>query len=222
MKIPSKKLSSILIAGLLLGQIVFPVIADASSTLYVDISVNPSSGPAPLNNVDFTASVSGSATGDITYKFDCTNDGSWERTQTTSSTNYTATDLCSYSTAGSYTARISVEREGLVFYGTTAIFVSGGSDMSVTLSANPSSGNVPLNDVDLTASVSGAASGDILYKFDCTSDGSWERTQTTGSNSYTATDLCSYPSTGSYTTKVRVERGGVSIEGTAIVLVTSP
>ena len=207
-------------SALLLGQMIFPLSSLAAPTLYVDLSVNPSFGPAPLNDVDLTATVSGSASGDITYKFDCTNDGSWERTQTTTSTSYTATDLCDYPSVGSYTAKISVEREGLVFYGTTAIFVSGGSDLLVNLSASPSSGAAPLNNVDLTASVSGSASGDITYKFDCTSDGSWDKTYTASSTNYTATDLCSYPSSGSYTAKVLAERGGLSFQGTAGIAVS--
>src|SRR3990167_3556751 len=72
----------------------------SASSLSVQISADPSSGPAPLLDVDLSASVSGTTTGDITYKFDCTNDGSWERTITTSSTSFTAIDLCDYSSAG--------------------------------------------------------------------------------------------------------------------------
>lgn len=221
-KFPKKFLKGAIllsISGLILSQVISPLLAYASPTLFVDISVNPSYGPAPLNNVDLTATVSGSATGNITYRFDCTNDGSWERTHTTSSTSYTATDLCSYPSAGSYTARISVEREGLVFYGTTAIFVSGGSDLLVNLYASPSSGSAPLNNVDLTATVSGSAAGDITYKFDCTSDGSWERTYTTGSTAYTAENLCNYYTAGNYTARVLVERGGLSFQGTAGIAV---
>jgi uncharacterized repeat protein (TIGR01451 family) len=209
----------ITIFGLLLSQVIFPLLVYAQQTLYVDISANPSSGSAPLYDVDLTATVSGSATGDITYRFDCTNNGSWERTITTSSTSYTASDLCDYTSTGNYTAKISVERGGLVFQGTTAIFVSGGSDLSVNLYISPSSGSAPLYNVDLTATVSGSATGDIIYHFDCTNDGSWERTITTSATSYTATDICSYPSAGSYTASVSVERGGLSFKGTAGITV---
>jgi len=209
-----------LVSVLILGQFI-PLLSVYATDLSVDISASPSSGSAPLNDVDLTAVVSGSATGDITYRFDCRNDGSWERTITTSSTSYTATDLCDYSDPGNYTAKVSVERGGLVFNGTTAIFVQSGSGLSVNLSANPSSGSAPLNDVDLTANVSGSASGDITYQFDCTSDGSWERTITTSSTSYTATDLCDYSSAGNYTAKVSVERGGLSFQGTTAIVVFS-
>jgi len=192
--------------------------ADAAN-LFVDVSATPSSGPAPLNGVDITAVVSGSATGNITYKFDCTSDGTWEKTITTSTTNYTATDLCNYSLAGSYTAKVRVERENLTFEGTTAILVLSGPSLIVDLSANPSSGSAPLYDVDLTATVSGSATGDITYKFDCTSDGSWEKIQTTSSTSFTATGLCDYPNSGNYTASVRAERGGFAFQGTAAIMV---
>ena len=211
----------ILAFGFVLGQFISPLIVYALPSLSVEIYANPSSGTVPLNDVDLTANVSGTATGDITYKFDCTNNGSWEKTITTSSTSYTATNLCDYSSAGNYTAKISVEREGLVFQGTTAIFVDSGNDLSVVLYANPFSGNAPLNNVDLTANVSGAATGDITYRFDCTNNGTWERTYTTGSTSYTAHDLCDYSSPGSYTAKVKVERGGLSFQGTTAIVVYS-
>ncbi len=205
---------------LILAMISLPVLA-CSSTLSVEISANPSSGFAPLEDVDLTATVSGTVTGDITYKFDCENDGSWEKIITTSETSFTAYDLCDYPSPGSYVAKVVVERGGLVFEGTTPILVKGGADFSVQLSANPSSGAAPLNDVDLTASVSGSVSGEITYKFDCTSDGTWEKEITTSETSYTAYDLCDYPSVGNYTAKVKVERGGLSAEATTGILVQS-
>ena len=84
----------------------------APPTLYVNLEATPSSGEAPLNNVDLRASVSGSAEGTINYKFDCRNDGSWDKQiSSTNSNPYTAVDVCDYSSAGNYTARVMVERE---------------------------------------------------------------------------------------------------------------
>jgi hypothetical protein len=84
----------------------------APPTLYVNLEATPSSGEAPLNNVDLRASVSGSAEGTINYKFDCENDGSWDKQIfSTNSNPYTALDVCDYSSAGNYTARVMVERE---------------------------------------------------------------------------------------------------------------
>ncbi len=93
--------------------------------------------------------------------------------------------------------------------------------LSVNLLANPNSGTAPLNDVDLEALVSGTMPGTINYKFDCTSDGTWElEVNNTGTNPYTASNLCNYPTAGNYTAKVFIERGTGSREDTVDVLVT--
>ncbi len=189
-----------------------------SATLDVDLQANPDTGTAPLNNVDLTADVSGSASGPITYKFDCTNNGSFEKVVTTSSETHTATDLCDYSNAGDHTAKVRVERDGLVFTGKTGVHVTDPT-LSVDLQANPDTGDTPLNDVDLTADVSGSASGDITYKFDCTNNGSFERTVTRSSETFTASNLCDYDSPGSYTARVRAERQGKSAEDTDSITV---
>ena len=181
----------------------------AQSDLLVNIQVTPDSGLAPLNNVDISVQVSGSATGDITYKFDCTSDGGWEQIITSASTNYTAVDLCSYSTPGNYIANIVVIRGGLVFDSQAAIVVQQTSDsLAVTLLAIPSSGNAPLYDVDLRATVSGTATGSINYKFDCTNDGIWDYTYNAISdNPKAVVNACDYHTAGTYTAKVYVERG---------------
>ena len=196
--------------------------AYATSALFAEISANPSSGPAPLNNVDLTVEVSGTATGDITYYFDCTNNGSWEHTITTSSTSYTATDLCDYVSPGSYSAKVKVERENLSLEGEAAIFVLEGPTLFAMFYASPSLGFAPLNDVDLIADVSGTATGDITYRFDCESNGSWERVVTTDSTSYTAIDLCDYPDSGDYAATVKAERGSLSAQGEIAIVVQEP
>jgi len=68
----------------------------------------PYSGPAPLNNVDLKADVSGKQAGDVHYRFDCNNDGGWDREFTMyqgPSSSYTSDNLCNYPTAGTYTAK---------------------------------------------------------------------------------------------------------------------
>ncbi|MBU4350843.1 hypothetical protein L6250_02155 [Candidatus Parcubacteria bacterium] len=205
------KKTIILLAIFLGGVLPFGVLA---ASLNVELSAAPSSGPAPLNGVDLTAVVSGMATGNIIYRFDCLNDGGWEKIETTANTTYTAVDLCNYPNSGSYLAKVSVERQGLVFDGTIAILVQGNPNLSVILSASPSSGLAPLNGVDLIAQVSGSAAGDVTYKFDCTSDSVWDRITTTSSTTYTAIDLCNYSNPGTYTATVQAERGGLSFQGT--------
>jgi hypothetical protein len=204
----------------MLVGLLIPVFSFAVPDLQVEFSANPNSGTAPLSNVDLTATVSGTATGPITYKFDCTNDGVWDKIVTTNNTSYTAVDLCSYSSPGNYLAKVSVGRNGLFFEGITAIMVKGDQNLSVTLSATPSSGTAPLQNVDLNATVSGNANeGTITYQFDCNGDGTWEHTRVTNSTTYTATDVCQYENPGSYTARVKVERGGLSFIGTTVVQV---
>jgi len=94
------------------------------ATLHVSLSASPSSGYAPLNNVDLEASVTGSTEGSITYKFDCENDGIYEQIITTTQTTYTAQDLCDYSSPSTYTAKVEVERQGLIAQDTTQIYVA--------------------------------------------------------------------------------------------------
>ena len=92
-------------------------------TLTVNLTADPVTGNAPLNNVDLKAEVGGTATGQIAYGFDCNNDGVWEKTYTTGNTSYTAVDLCNYPTAGNYTAKVKIKRGGLTAYDTTNISV---------------------------------------------------------------------------------------------------
>ena len=66
----------------------------------VTLSTNPLIGTAPLNNVDLTGDVSGSISGNIRYRFDCTNDGTYEHDVVNSSDPYTADNLCNYASAG--------------------------------------------------------------------------------------------------------------------------
>jgi hypothetical protein len=77
----------------------------------VVLRAKPNSGCAPLNNVDLTATLKeyGSRDYDYTYKFDCDNDGDYEKTVTTEDTEYIARDLCDYRNDRSYTARVRVE-----------------------------------------------------------------------------------------------------------------
>jgi len=98
--------------------------AQAQKTLSVSLTPSPSSGNAPLNNVTLTANLSGTAQGAATYKLDCNNDGSWDRINTIDANSYAAYSLCNYSTAGTYTARAEVYRDGITAYNTATIYVS--------------------------------------------------------------------------------------------------
>jgi len=274
-----------------------------NQTLFVTLEATPNSGHAPLYDVDLKATVSGTATGSITYKFDCTGDGIWEyEFHNTTENPKTVLDACDYLTGGTFNAKVYVER-GLSFpaWAQATIMVSspypvvdlkvensdgpvtvpynssvdlswtsenvdycvasgnwsgtkstsgseeisnltssktftltcygpGGStsdsvtvylsspSLYVSLTAFPSSGCAPLNNVDLTAEVSGTVSGKITYYFDCQNDGIFERIVNSYSTTYTASNLCNYSLPGTYIAKVKVERGGYSAQDTAQVL----
>jgi len=100
--------------------------------------------------------------------------------------------------------------------------------LSVKLTAFPSSGREPLNNVDLTADVTGTAKGLINYTFYC--DRSDSNTNITipysaqfnniVTNPQTVTDLCFYTNQGTYTAKVIVERDTVTTESRVTISVT--
>jgi len=121
-------------------------------------------------------------------------------------------------------------------------------NISVSLTANPSTGSAPLNSVDLQATVTGSALGTINYTFYC--DRSDSRTNITtpnnfkidgrnqdgtggivinqglasnysGGMTFTVQDVCKYNTPGTYTAKVIAERGAVSDEARVTINVGS-
>lgn len=111
-----------------------------SPTLSCSLSTNPSSGTSPLNDVDLTANVSGTAKGNIVYSFDCTNNGTWDYTSSATSANpYTKSDLCDYATAGTYTIKAKVTRNGVTATCNDTIVVNSAPNVSCAISANPTS-----------------------------------------------------------------------------------
>ena len=87
-------------------------------------------------------------------------------------------------------------------------------ELSVSLSADPVSGNIPLNDVDLTATVQGTVVGNMNYVFYCDRDDDgtditpgWDaKYDDISENPKKVIDVCDYVSGGNYTAKVIVER----------------
>jgi len=134
-------------------------------------------------------------------------------------------------TTGSYSLTIKGQSGAITKTTTITLKVV---DLSVTLTANPSSGTAPLNDVDLTATVSGSAEGTINYKFDCNvtgspgslipSGGTWDYTYNhIPDNPKTVIDACDYSANGSYTAGVRVDRDVANpAEAIAAITVSVP
>jgi hypothetical protein len=96
------------------------------------------------------------------------------------------------------------------------------SVLSVDLSASPNGQVAPLQNVSLTANVTGTATGAVTYKFDYQSDGADDvvkvvSTPVTGDTSYSTTgnERYTYTAAGTYTARVTVTRGGESASATA-------
>lgn len=79
-------------------------------TLNTRVEANPVKGYAPLRGVNIRVDVSGTAQGTIRYRFDCTNDGRFEK-DTTAFVQPVTT--CDYETPGSYMVCVLVERQGV-------------------------------------------------------------------------------------------------------------
>ena len=90
-------------------------------------------------------------------------------------------------------------------------------------SASPTSGTKPLNNVSVTASVSGTATGNTLYELDCRNDGFYEiQSSSISETSYTFATKCSYSSSGNYTIKVKAARQSLSETDTISISVAEP
>jgi len=90
--------------------------------------------------------------------------------------------------------------------------------LEVELRATPNSGSVPLNGVTLIATLSGSATGDVRYFFECGTGVTFEKR--INRDSYTVVEICAYPSPGTYTPSVTVTRQGITVVDILSILVT--
>lgn len=125
----------------------YGVMVAAALTPSATLQAVPSSGAAPLNNVQLTATLSNGPGGQYIYKFDCTNDGSYEHTSAaTAATTYADPTVCNYASVQTYTAAARIEDTGGVFIASATAFINVGTPaFSVTLSPNPAVGKLALN-----------------------------------------------------------------------------
>ena len=214
----------------------------SAPTLSVSLSASPSSGTAPVNDVDLTADVSGTATGTINYKFWCNCGSTCSTVATcqsacgtenyappaTTSDPYTATDVCDYASAGTYYGKVVAERGTLSAEARTTISVAAPPTLFVDLKVATDSANwqdslsqeYPLNSVDMRGDVSGTATGNIVYTFYCNrtdpgtniTSGYCHQSSATSTDPYTISNCCSYSTIGTYTAKVIVQRAGLAAE----------
>lgn len=140
-------------------------------SLAVSLEAIPPAGASPLNNVDLRALVSGAATGEVRYQFDCQNDGSWEKDITVSqqpSSPYIAQNLCAYSSPGTYTARVKTTRQRLVAENTTLITVNQySSNIRPTVDAGLDRQVYEGETVTLQGSGSDPDGGSVSYSWTC-------------------------------------------------------
>lgn len=87
----------------------------------IDFTPTPASGQVPLSNISFNITIDGTATGIARYRFDCTNDGTWERTRSVNQNTLTENVVCNYLAVGTYTAKVEVTRAGTTVERTTTI-----------------------------------------------------------------------------------------------------
>ena len=157
-------------------------------TLSVTISANPSSGVIPLNGVDLTAKVWGTATGPINYTFYCnrTDTGTnitsgWcHKKDGVTQTSYTATDCCNFSKAGTYTAKVIVDRGSLQAETRVNIQVSPKTESEWKCPDVNGDGIVNMRDIGFVTNKTNTCSGQANY--DPTAD-------MDGDNCITTTDV---------------------------------
>jgi uncharacterized repeat protein (TIGR01451 family) len=179
------------------GYVVFKTKASGSSLSSLDLKINDSDGPVYLAyNSQATLSWTSNNVSS------CLAGGDWTGDRAVSGSEMTS----SLTSSKTYTL-VCTGPQGQV-QDTVKALISPSETLSVALQAFPNSGAAPLNGVDLKATVSGTALGTINYKFDCTSDGTWEYNfSAVNDNPKTVVDACNYATAGSYVVKVRVERG---------------
>ena len=187
----------------------------------------PTPTPTPISSTTADIKANGSD-GPISITYNTSAQISWTSTNTTS---------CSVTKNGSPfssgTSNIGISSGYLTSNTTFTLSCSGPSGtasdtveiriLTVSLSASPNSGTAPLNNVSLTATVSGTSSGTYRYFFDCTNDGVNELdTGDISSNPFTASNLCNYSSSGTYTAKVTVWHNyGTATATTTVVTATN-
>jgi PKD repeat protein len=196
-------------------------------TLDVMLIANPNTGEAPLN-VTFTVTASGTARGTISYQFYCHADGPVSETGTANSNSFGILRQCDYLEPGKYIAKVEITRQGVPAGNIVEIIVSEKQQpppppeeptLEGDLVLDTAGGPAPLT-VTLTAIVSGTATGPIKYQFACREEDPWGPIIETENT--TAEKSCTYDQPGEYTARVKIERQGLTIKSTAVILVFQP
>lgn len=194
-----------------------------SPTLSIDsITPSPSTG-APTLVVDLAFTLGGTATGDATLQADCDNSGTYEVSLLDTSAPWAIVGACSFGTAGTKTIPVKVTREGVTATSSTSVEVVAPVTFQIdSISASPSSGTAPVNDVDLTFTVSGTATGNVTLEADCGNDGTYEVSAVDTGSPWALADACDFAAAGTKTVPVRATRETVTDTDSVQVTVSAP
>ncbi|MCX6809945.1 MAG: hypothetical protein NTZ65_04355 [Candidatus Berkelbacteria bacterium] len=171
------------------------------------------------------ATVSSTETGPYTYTYYC-NDKQSVKHENISTKTDQANNVCTFLNTGKIKV-IASSQSGKTAQAEKSVIVS-----SISLSADPDSGVVPLNDVSLTAKATQSVPGQVFsYYFYCNRaddstnignpDASFEKLS---ESTKIADKLCKYPSVGSYTAKVIITstKSPPSQAKTGVTVVSQP
>jgi hypothetical protein len=140
-------------------------------TLSVSLAATDEFGYAPLNNVDLSATVSGTAGGNISYVFYCNRSDSGTNITTPynakfdniTATTKTADNLCNYDLPGEYTAKVIVTRSGLAAENRAIIRVETAPDLTAPEISEVVALNITHNSVSISWMTDEPATGSVEY-----------------------------------------------------------
>lgn len=186
------------------------VIITPPPTLTADLSASPDNGVTTLvTNLTTAVTIGGILEGTTTYSNQSCGGGTRSNVNGGSFT-------CTYPTAGTYTANITVSRGGLTDSNNTktiSVFVP--ATLTATLTATPYYGSRPLTS-NLTTTVGGTAVGTITYSAHSCGGGT-----ISGESSSSGSFTCTFATGGSYTASITVNRGGKTVSATTKICVAS-
>ena len=182
--------------------------------------------PVPAPNVNLKANGSD---GPITIAYNAAATISWTSTNSTSCTasngwsgaKGTSGSESTGNLTSSKTYTITCTGAGGSATDSITVNVEAKPAFNVSLEAIPSSGNVPLI-VTFKVTISGGGQEPSNYKFDCTNDGNWDvSANEIYDNIYTTSNICTFSTAGTYTARVRAQKGTFSAETTTLITVSS-
>lgn len=186
------------------------------------LTISPSSVTVGVGNVQqYTATYDSDGSGPNPSQ-NVTNSASWSSGSASIATVNSA-GLATGVAVGS--ATITASYSGLTANAGITVQAVAGPTLSVILTAEPATGNAPLNST-ITATVGGTAAGMINYTFYCDRNDSGTNITVPNDGKFdgipetTKTITCSYGSIGTYYPKIIIERGSLAATDVKTVVVS--